>query len=94
MKEKLTKGLLSLCHLLAAWIRESASTLLSETKTVYNVRLKIEAEPILITGLAIEHTHYPERSGEMLVLKRHQYQTGVCETREREGRVSTVSGNI
>lgn len=46
MKEQLTKGLVSLCHLLGAWIRGSASTLLSETKTVYNVRLQIEAEPM------------------------------------------------
>lgn len=40
MKEKLTKGLVSLSHLLAALISKSASTLLSETKAVYNETLK------------------------------------------------------
>lgn len=33
----------SLFHLLSAWMKESASTLQSETKTLNNVRLKIEA---------------------------------------------------
>lgn len=44
MKGKLTKGLVSLCHLLAAWIKKSPAT--SETKTVYNKRLKIKAKPV------------------------------------------------
>lgn len=43
MKERLTKGPISLSHLLTAWMRESAPTLQSETKMVNNVRLKIEA---------------------------------------------------
>lgn len=41
MKDKLTKGLISLSHLLAAKMRGSASTLQSETKTMNNVMLKI-----------------------------------------------------
>lgn len=43
MKEELTKGPIPLCHLLAAWMRESAYTLQGETKTVNNEQIKIEA---------------------------------------------------
>lgn len=46
MKEKLTKGLISLSPLLAAQMRESASTSQTETKTVNNVRLKTEVGPM------------------------------------------------
>lgn len=45
-REGLTKGLISLSYLLAAWMRQSASTLHSETKKVNNVKLKIEVGPM------------------------------------------------